>query len=122
MGESMRRFVEQADRGQCTLLPECLDDFVDESNPVRVIDVFVDAPDLAEMSFEGVEPAATGRPSYHPSALLKLYIYGYLNRVQSSRRAMSSSCGCWFGAHLITRQAPTRCESVERRSSIRPTR
>jgi transposase len=67
-------------------LPECLDDFIDESNPVRVIDVFVDALDLAEMSFDGVEPAATGRPSYHPSVLLKLYIYGYLNRVQSSRR------------------------------------
>ena len=82
----MRRFVEEADRGQWTLLPECLDDFVDDNNPVRVIDVFVDALDLAEMSFEGVEPAATGRPSYHPSVLLKLYIYGYLNRVQSSRR------------------------------------
>src|SRR5437879_12555574 len=82
----MMRFVEEADRGQRTLLPECLDDFLDESNPVRVIDVFVDALDLAEMSFEGVEPAATGRPSHHPSVLLKLYIYGYLNRVQSSRR------------------------------------
>jgi transposase len=67
-------------------LPECLDDFIDESNPVRVIDVFVDALDWAEMSFERVEPAATGRPSYHPSVLLKLYIYGYLNRVQSNRR------------------------------------
>src|SRR5690349_6177044 len=82
----MGRFVEEADRGQWTLLPECLDDFIDESNPVRVIDAFVAALDLAEMSFEAVEPAATGRPSYHPSALLKLYIYGYLNRVQSSRR------------------------------------
>ena len=82
----MRRFVEEADRGQWTLLPECLDDFIDESNPVRVIDVFVDALDLAEMGFDGVDPAATGRPSYHPSVLLKLYIYGYLNRVQSSRR------------------------------------
>src|SRR5437763_15186909 len=82
----MRRFVEETDRGQWTLLPECLDDFIDENNPVRVIDVFVDTLDLAEMSFEGVEPAATGRPSYHPSVLLKLYIYGYLNRVQSSRR------------------------------------
>ena len=80
----MKRFVAGADRGQCTLLPECLDDFIDESNPVRVIDVFVDALDWA--GFEGAEPAATGRPSYHPSALLKLYIYGYLNRVQSSRR------------------------------------
>src|ERR1700694_2954541 len=86
MGELMRRFVEEADRGQWTLLPECLDDFIDESNPVRVIAVFVDALDLAEMSFEGVAPAATGRPSYHPSVLLKLYIYGYLNRVRSSRR------------------------------------
>src|ERR671925_2331139 len=82
----MRRFVEEADRGQWTLLPECLDDFIDEGNPVRVIDAFVDALDLAEPAFEGVAPAATGRPSYHPSVLLKLYIYGSLNRVQSSRR------------------------------------
>ena len=82
----MKRFVAGADRGQSTLLPECLDDWIDESNPVRVIDAFVDALDLAELGFEGVEPEATGRPSYHPSALLKLYIYGYLNRVQSSRR------------------------------------
>ena len=82
----MRRFIEEADRGQSTLLPECLDDFIDQGNAVRVIDVFVDALDLAEMGFDGVDPAATGRPSYHPSVLLKLYIYGYLNRVQSSRR------------------------------------
>ncbi len=82
----MKRFVAGADRGQSTLLPECLDDFIDESNPVRVIDAFVDALDLVELGFDGVEPAATGRPSYHPSVLLKLYIYGYLNRVQSSRR------------------------------------
>jgi transposase len=67
-------------------LPECLDDFIDESNPVRVIDAFVDALDLAGLGFGGVEPAATGRPSYHPSLLLKLYTCGYLNRVQSSRR------------------------------------
>ena len=82
----MKRFVAGVDREQSTLLPECLDDFIDESNPVRVIDAFVDALDLAELGFDGVEPAATGRPSYHPSILLKLYIYGYLNRVQSSRR------------------------------------
>jgi transposase len=82
----MKRFVAGADRGQLTLLPECLDDFIDESNAVRVIDAFVDALDLAELGFGGVEAAATGRPSYHPSVLLKLYIYGYLNRVQSSRR------------------------------------
>lgn len=82
----MRRFVEGADRGQSTLLPECLDDWVGEDSPVRVIDAFVDALDLAGLGFDGIEPAATGRPSYHPSVLLKLYIYGYLNRVQSSRR------------------------------------
>jgi transposase len=82
----MKRFVEGVDRSQSTLLPECLDDFIDEGNPVRVVDAFVDALDLAELEFDGVAPAATGRPSYHPSILLKLYIYGYLNRVQSSRR------------------------------------
>ena len=82
----MKRFVAGADRGQSTLLPECLDDWVDESNPVRVIDAFVDALDFRELGFSGVEPAVSGRPSYHPSVLLKLYIYGYLNRLQSSRR------------------------------------
>src|SRR5438094_9885144 len=82
----MKRFVEGADRGQSTLLPDCLDDWIDESNPVRAIDAFVDALDLADLGFDGVEPEATGRPSYHPSTHLKLYIYGYLNRVQSSRR------------------------------------
>src|SRR6478736_3372238 len=82
----MRRFVEGADRGQNTLFPECLEDWIGEDNPVRVIDVFVDALDLAELGFDGVDPEVTGRPSYHPSVLLKLYIYGYLNRVQSSRR------------------------------------
>jgi len=81
----MKRFIEGADRAQSTLLPECLDDFIDESNPVRVIDAFVDALDLGKLGF-GVVPESTGRPSYHPSAMLKLYIYGYLNRVQSSRR------------------------------------
>ena len=82
----MKRFVEGTSRGQSTLLPECLDDWIDENNPVRVIDAFVDALDLGELGFGGIEPEATGRPSYHPSVLLKLYIYGYLNRVQSSRR------------------------------------
>jgi transposase len=82
----MKRFVAEADRGQWTLLPECLDDFIAEGNPVRVVDAFVGAVDLAELGFDGVEPVATGRPAYHPSTLLKLYIYGYLNRVQSSRR------------------------------------
>jgi transposase len=82
----MGRFVEGAVRGQATLFPECLDDWIDEDNPVRVVDAFVDAIDLGELGFDGVVPEATGRPSYHPSVLLKLYIYGYLNRVQSSRR------------------------------------
>jgi transposase len=82
----MKRFIEGADRGQSTLFPECVEDWIGEDNPVRVIDVFVDELDLAELGFGGVDPEATGRPSYHPSVLLKLYIYGYLNRVQSSRR------------------------------------
>ena len=80
----MKRFVEGMDRGQSTLFPECLEDWIDD--PVRVIDVFVDELNLGELGFDGVAPEVTGRPSYHPSVLLKLYIYGYLNRVQSSRR------------------------------------
>jgi transposase len=82
----MKRFVEGVDRGQRTLFPDCLEEWIVEDNPVRVIDVFVDELDLADLGFSGVAPEATGRPSYHPSVLLKLYIYGYLNRIQSSRR------------------------------------
>jgi transposase len=82
----MRGFVQGVDRQQATLLPECLDDWVDENNPVRAVDVFVDALELRDLGFDSVNPAATGRPAYHPSAMLKLYIYGYLNRIQSSRR------------------------------------
>ena len=82
----MKRFVEGIDRGQSTLFPERLDDWIGDDNPVRVIDVFVDELDLGGLGFARVVPRATGRPSYHPSVLLKLYIYGYLNRVQSSRR------------------------------------
>ena len=82
----MAGFVEGMDRRQATLLPECLEDWVDENNPVRAVDVFVDALDLGDLGFDGVQAAATGRPGYHPAVLLKLYIYGYLNRVQSSRR------------------------------------
>jgi transposase len=82
----MKRFVEGIDRSQSTLFPECLEDWIDEDNPVRVIEVFVEGLDLAELRFGGVEPEITGRPSYRPSVLLKLYIYGYLNRIQSSRR------------------------------------
>ena len=82
----MPRFVEGQDRHQVTLLPESLDDFIAEDNAVRVVDAFVDELDLATLGFESAEPAATGRPSYHPALLLKIYVYGYLNRIQSSRR------------------------------------
>src|SRR5262244_1255936 len=82
----MKRFVEGEDRDQISLLPECVEDYVGEDNPVRVIDVFVDELDLGGMGFEGTTAAVTGRPAYHPAVLLKIYVYGYLNRVQSSRR------------------------------------
>ena len=82
----MKRFVVGQCRTQGILLPELLDDYVTDSNPVRVVDVFVDELDLAQLGFEGMEPAQTGRPAYHPAMMLKLYIYGYLNRIQSSRR------------------------------------
>jgi len=82
----MKRFIEGEDRSQSTLFPEHLDDYIAEDNPVRVIDVFVDELDLNELGFEGTEPEVTGRPAYHPASLLKIYIYGYLNRIQSSRR------------------------------------
>lgn len=82
----MSRFIVGQDREQVTLLPECLDDFIAEDNTVRVVDAFIGELDMAALGFEGATPAATGRPSYHPSVLLKLYLYGYLNRIQSSRR------------------------------------
>jgi transposase len=82
----MKRFIQGEHRGQSTLLPESLDDYVNDTNPVRVVDVFVDELDLVKLGFESAIPADTGRPAYHPSTLLKIYIYGYLNRIQSSRR------------------------------------
>src|SRR6185312_8245736 len=82
----MARFVVGDDRSQSTLFPERLDDYLSEDNPIRAIDVFVDELDLAGLGFGGVEPEATGRPAYHPATLLKIYVYGYLNQVQSSRR------------------------------------
>jgi len=82
----MKRFIQGEHRTQCTMLPETLDDYIAEQNPVRVVDVFVENLDLDELGFHGIKPAETGRPSYHPAVLLKIYIYGYLNRVQSSRR------------------------------------
>jgi transposase len=88
----MARFIEGADRRQATLLPESLDDYVDVDNPVRVVDAYVGALDLAELGFDGVAPEVTGRPGYHPATLLKIYLYGYLNQVQSSRR-LERECG-----------------------------
>jgi transposase len=82
----MKRFIEGVDRAQVMLLPECVGDYVGPDNPVRVVEAFVEQLDLRAMGFEGSDPQATGRPAYHPSVLLKIYIYGYLNRIQSSRR------------------------------------
>jgi transposase len=82
----MHRFIDGEDRMQQTLLPNSLEDYVSEENPVRVIEVFIAELDLAALGFAGMTPAVTGRPAYHPSTLLKIYLYGYLNRLQSSRR------------------------------------
>jgi transposase len=83
---AVHRFINGEDRLQQALLPHSLEDYVDEANPVRVIEIFVDELALATLGFSGMRPAATGRPAYHPSTLLKIYLYGYLNRLQSSRR------------------------------------
>jgi transposase len=82
----MKRYVEGENRSQATLLPEYLEDYIAEDNPVRAVDAFVEELDLKALGFEGADPAVTGRPSYHPAVLLKIYIYGYLNRIASSRR------------------------------------
>ncbi len=87
----MKRFIQGEHRGQSTLLPESLDDYVADTNPVRVVDVFVDELDLGLLGFEGVVPAETGRPAYHPADLLKIYIYGYLNFHQ--RQASAANGG-----------------------------
>src|SRR5476649_381117 len=114
----MQGFVQGADRQQTTLLPECLDDWVGESNPIRAVDVFVDALELRDLGFDGVDPAATGRPAYHPSPMLKLYIYGYLNRGQSSRR-LEREAGrnlevMWLtdGSFRITKPSPISAKTT----------
>src|SRR6476620_10568532 len=84
-GAGMARFIEGRDRDQATLFPERLDEAIDADNPVRVVDAYVDALDLAALGFD-VEPEATGRPGYHPATMLKIYLYGYINQIQSSRR------------------------------------
>jgi transposase len=100
----MAGFVEGVDRGQSTLFPALLDDYVADDNPVRAVDVFVDGLDLERLGFVGVQPLDTGRPGYHPRMMLKLYIYGYLNRVPSSRR-LERECQrnielIWLTGHL----------------------
>lgn len=105
----MKRFIERADRSQSTLLPECLDDWIKESNPVRAADAFVDALDLVELGFKDVEPAATGRPGYHPAPLLKLYIYGRLNRIHQSSRRGEREAGRQSGGDLAAAAAHEFC-------------
>ena len=85
MGYPMSGFIEGASRAQATLFPDRLDDYITEENDIRVIDVFINSLDLQNLGFKTV-PADTGRPAYHPSTLLKLFVYGYLNRIQSTRR------------------------------------
>ena len=116
----MTRFVQSEDRIQGVLLPEYLDDYVAEDNPVRVIDVFVDELDLGALGFDGVIPEATGRPAYHPGALLKIYVYGYINQIASSRRlereAQRNVELMWlcFAPAGQSRQQPARGEGVGR--------
>ena len=88
----MKRFVEGVTRDQGGLFPAHLEDFVDEDNPVRAVDAFVEMLDLRTLGFAAVDPSATGRPSYHPAVLLKLYVYGYLNAIPSSRRLERMRC------------------------------
>ena len=102
----MKRYVEGEARSQTTLFPDTLDDYIAEDNPVRVVDVFVDELDLKKLGFDGMVPEATGRPAYHPATLLKIYVYGYLNRIHSSRRLERE---CQRNVELIwltTRLAP----------------
>src|SRR5829696_2951232 len=102
----MTGYVEGADRSQATLFPDRLEDFVGTDNPVRVVDAFVDALDLGELGFTRAAPASTGRPGYHPAVLLKLYVYGYLNRIASSRRLEREAARNVELMWLIGRLAP----------------
>ena len=97
----MKRFIEGVDRGQSTLFPDRLEDWIGDDNAVRVVDVFVDELDLGGLGFGRVQPLSTGRPGYRAAVLLKLYIYGYLNRVQSSRR-LEREAGCTVEAMWLT--------------------
>ena len=109
----MKRFIEGQERSQLILLPDCLDDYVGEDNPVRVVDAFIDELDLAALGFDGVVPETTGRPAYHPATLLKIYLYGYLNRVQSSTAARTGSAA-QYRADVADRAAGTRLQDDRR--------
>jgi len=102
----MKRFIQGANRNQSTLFPELLDDYISDDNQIRVIDAFIDTLDLSSLGFSGIVPKKTGRPSYHPSLMLKLYVYGYLNRVQSSRRLEREAQRNVELMWLISRLAP----------------
>src|SRR4030095_15288959 len=95
----MKRFIEGEDRTQVTLLPACLDDYVEAENPVRVVEVFIDGLDLDTLGFAGVDPAATGRPAYHPAVLLKLYLYGSSRRLE--REAQRNVELMWLTGRLM---------------------
>jgi transposase len=116
----MAGFIEEADRGQLSLLPGSLDDWVGKDNPVRVIDAFVDGLDLKKLAFETVEPLDIGRPGYHPSVHLKLYIYGYLYRVQSSRRLERECHRNLEVMWLLGRLAPDHKTIADFRKDNRP--
>ena len=118
----MSGYIEGTDRSQVTLFPDRLEDWIDEDSLVRVIDLFVDEIDLGELGFLRTAPAQTGRPGYHPSVLLKLFIYGYLNRVPSSR-ALEREAGrnievMWLTGRLVptTRRSPIFGATMVRRS------
>ena len=118
----MNRFVQCEERTQDTFLPSRLEDYVTDDNPVRVIDVFVAEFDLTKLGFEGMSPQATGRPDYHPSILLKIYLYGYLNRIQSSRRLERETQRnvemMWLTGRLMPDFDPPMSLSPQRSASV----
>ena len=104
----MKRFIEGQTREQVTLLPECLDDFIAEDNTVRIVDAFINELDLAALEFQGLQPASTGRPSYHPSVLLKLYLYGLCSKVARpgfGHSGLSAFSGCGHSTASSTLKA-----------------
>lgn len=110
----MKRFIEGEERSQVTLLPECLDDYIAEDNPVRVVDVFVDELKLQGLGFDSAEPAATGSPSYHPAVFLKIYIYGYLNNFGPSKRVNL----CHRCADMSARNGPSSIDPLWPKTSL----